>query len=73
MVEDLEDGLLGSPKLSMGEKRETVAVVADKQMILEAAIEIPPGVDESLFYLFSLHFLFLSRNPSFMVSRYCVT
>ena len=48
--------------------------MADKQVILEAAIEIPPGVDELLFYLFTLqYFLLLSLRPSFRVPRYCVT
>jgi hypothetical protein len=38
--------------------------VADKQVILEAAIEIPPGVDEPLIYLVSLHIPPLWPNPT---------
>ncbi len=45
-----------------------MAVMADKQAILEATIEIPPSVDEPLLYLFALHyFLPLFRDPAFRV------
>jgi hypothetical protein len=65
VVEDLEDRPIGSPILFMGQKGKTVAVVADKQVILEAVIERPSGLDELFFHLFSLHFLPLSSTPSF--------
>jgi hypothetical protein len=62
VVENLEEGLMiGSPMLSMGYKGDTVAVLADKQVILEATIEIPPSVGEPLLYLFALHFPPLSQ------------
>ena len=45
-----------------------MAVMADKQVILEATIEIPPSFDEPLLYLFALHyFLPLLRTPNFRV------
>jgi hypothetical protein len=43
--------------------------VADKQMILEAAIEIPPGLDEPMFYLSTLHYFLLLSLSLFLGYR----
>ena len=43
--------------------------MADKQVILEAAIEILPGVDELLFYLFTLHYFLLLSLSLFLGYR----
>jgi hypothetical protein len=40
--------------------------VADKQVILKAAIEIPPGLDEPLFYLSTLHYFLLLSLSLFL-------
>jgi hypothetical protein len=54
-----------------------LAIVADEQIILEAAVEIPPAVEEALFYLLAVHyFLPLSGGSVFrcggIVSLICV-
>jgi hypothetical protein len=73
VIEQLEEGIVGSPMLPVGQERNARSVVADEQVPLEAAIEFPASVEEPLFYRFSLHFSFLSRIPSFEPQRYCVT
>jgi hypothetical protein len=39
----------------MGQERNALSIMADEQITLEAAIKLPPSVEESSFYLFSLH------------------
>ena len=58
VIEQLEVGITGSPMLPVGQERNAFSVVAYKQVTLEAAVEFPPGVEEPLFYLFSLHVSF---------------
>ena len=44
VIENLEERIIGFPMLSVGQERNALAVVADKQVILEAAVEVPPSV-----------------------------
>jgi hypothetical protein len=73
MIEQLEDEIIGTPMLPVGQERHTLPIMADEQVILEAAVELPPSVYEPLFYLFSLHYSSLFVWPWFGGWRYCVT
>ena len=55
--------------LPVGQERNALSIVANEQVILEAAVEFPPGVEKFLFYLFPFHLSSLSSGSS----KYCVT
>jgi hypothetical protein len=56
VIEELEERIIGSPVLFMAQDRDTVAAVANNQVILEAAIQLPSGSGEALFHLIAFHY-----------------
>ncbi len=64
MVYELEDGIvvIRFPRFLADQDGELVVGVADDQMISEAAVQVPPGAGEALFYVFAMHFPPLSRG-----------
>ena len=53
VIEEFEDGMIvGIPRLFARHDGESVVGVPDDQIIREAAVQVPPGAGETIFYLF---------------------
>lgn len=63
VIQELEEGILGSPPLFVSHEGDTVAAEADNQEILEAPIKSPSGSGEFLFLSLPDPFSICSLKP----------
>ena len=64
VIDELEDGIVGLPRFFAGQDGESIVVVANDQIIFEAAVQVPTSAGEALFYFFRRNFPPLSRCPT---------
>ena len=66
VVDEFEDSIVvGFPRFFAGQDGEPVVGVPDGQVIREAAVQVPSGADEAVFYLFLRHLAPLSQSTRY--------